>query len=59
LNKYDGKQEWANLSCVTLDKCTTIWCCKKLNDNPKYTIKNLKSFVKDQDKENNENKVKE
>ena len=58
LDKYDEKQEWSNLSCVTLDKGTSIWCCKKcykiLEDNPKSTVKNLKSLVKDQDEENNE-----
>ena len=58
MDKYDEKQEWSNLSCVTLDEGTSIWCCKKcykiLEDNPKSTVKNLKSLVKDQDEENNE-----
>lgn len=29
LDKYDEKEEWANLSCVFLDEGTSIWCCKK------------------------------
>jgi len=58
LNKYDKKEEWANLSCITLDEGTSIWCCEKchkiLKDNPKSTIKNLKSLIKDQDDDTNE-----
>ena len=58
LNKYDEKEEWANLSCITLDEGTSIWCCEKchkiLKDNPKSTIKNLKSLIKDQDDKTNE-----
>ena len=62
LDKYDEKEEWANLSCVFLDEGTSIWCCKKchkiLKNNPKSTIKNIKSLIKEQDKINNQNTLK-